>query len=127
MTCHEDSLCLLDDRPSTERTLEIVVLGESLQRDVDRALKLLRARVDDVRKHTALCRLVYVVRVARREQRDHGAESLVDDLRDQLERLRGREPDADQGNVGALLLGHRRDPTYSSCAITSWPSSDTTF
>ena len=45
VTCHQDPLRLLDRGPAPERSLEAVVLGEALQRDVDRALQLLEAAV----------------------------------------------------------------------------------
>ena len=39
---HQDALRLLDHRPASECALQVVVLGEALQGDVDRALQLLR-------------------------------------------------------------------------------------
>src|SRR5690348_17812522 len=51
---HQDSLGLLDDRAAPECALEAVVLGEALQRDVDRALQLVGGRVDDVCEDAAL-------------------------------------------------------------------------
>jgi len=44
-----------------------VILGKALQGDVDRALKLLGSRVDDVGEDAALGRLVDVCRVGGRE------------------------------------------------------------
>ena len=38
VTRHQDALRLLDDGAATERALKAVVLGEALQRDLDRAL-----------------------------------------------------------------------------------------
>ena len=38
---HQDPLRLLDHGPASERPLQVVVFGEALQRDVDRALQLL--------------------------------------------------------------------------------------
>src|SRR4029077_4957640 len=49
ITLHQDPLGPLGDGSSAERALERVVLGETLQRDVDRALHLLQIRgVGDV-------------------------------------------------------------------------------
>ena len=39
---HEDALRLLDQRAAPEGSLQALVLGEALQRDVDRALQFLR-------------------------------------------------------------------------------------
>ncbi len=50
---HEDALRLLDHRPSTEGTLEALVLGEPLQRDVDRTRESLRLVVQDVGEDSA--------------------------------------------------------------------------
>ena len=60
--CHEDALGLLDQSAPPEGALQAVVLGESLEGDVDRALELLRGAVDDVREDAASRRLVDVGR-----------------------------------------------------------------
>jgi hypothetical protein len=85
VACHQDSLRLFDDRPPTECSLEALVLGEALQRDVDRALQLLGVGIDDVGEDAAPRRLMDVGGISGREQRDHRAGRFVDDLRDQLE------------------------------------------
>jgi hypothetical protein len=54
MAGHQDALCLLDQRATAERALQAVVLGEPLQGDVDRALQLFGAGVDDVGEDAAL-------------------------------------------------------------------------
>jgi DNA-binding NarL/FixJ family response regulator len=77
------------------------------QRDVDRALQLLGATVDDVGEHAALGRLVHVGGVLGRQQRDHRAGRLADDLRDQLQRVLGVQTQPDQRHIGPLPGGHR--------------------
>ena len=47
--------------------------------------------------------------VSGREQRDHRAGRFVDDLRDQLERVLGAQPQPDQRHVGMLPRRHRTD------------------
>ena len=69
---HEDPLRLLDRCPAPERALQAVVFGEALQRDVDRALQLFRAAVDDVGKDASLGGLVDVGGILGREQRSPG-------------------------------------------------------
>jgi len=54
---HQDALRLLDQRPPPERSLQVVVLGEALEGDIDRALQLLGIGVDDVGEDAALGRL----------------------------------------------------------------------
>jgi hypothetical protein len=56
MASHQNAFRLLDHGPAPERSLQIVVLGEALQRDVDRALQLFGAGVDDVGEDAALGR-----------------------------------------------------------------------
>ena len=109
MARHQDSLRLLDHRPAPECALQVVVLREALQRDVDRALQLLRRRVDDVGEDAALGRLVDVGGILRREQRDHRAGGLADDLRDQVERVVGGEAEPDERDVRLLARGDRGD------------------
>jgi hypothetical protein len=106
---HQDPFRLLDRRPPPERALQAVVLGETLQRDVDRALQLLGAAVDNVGEDAALGGLVHVRRVLRREQRDHRTRRLADDLRDQLERVLGVQAETNKRDVRPLPGGHRAD------------------
>src|SRR4051794_13103141 len=54
MTLHQDALCPLGDRSTAERALEVVVLRESAEHDVDRALPVLDVGVCDVREDSAL-------------------------------------------------------------------------
>ena len=72
--------------------------------------------VDDVGEDAALGRLVDVGGILRREQRDHRAGGLVDDLRDQLERVLGAEPEPDERDVGVLSRGHRADLAHVDLA-----------
>ena len=109
MAGHEDALRLLDCRPSAERALEALVLAEALQRDVDRALQLLGAAIDDVGEDAAFRRLTDVCRVVCGEERDHGAGGLADDLRDQVERVFRAHAESDEGDVGSLAFGRRAD------------------
>ena len=109
VACHQDPFRLLDHGAAPERPLQVVVLGEALQGDVDRALQLLGVGVDDVGEHAPLRGLVDVGGIVGREQRDHRAGGLVHDLRDQLERVLGAQPEPDQGDVGALPRGHGAD------------------
>ena len=99
---HQDSFCLLDHGAASERSLQVVVLGEALQRDVDRALQLLGAGVDDVGEDASFGRLADVGGILGREQRDHRAGGFVDDLADQLERVLGGEAEPDERDVGML-------------------------
>ena len=84
--------------------------AEALERDVDRALQLVRCAVDDVGEDTALRGLVDVRRVVGVEDRDHGAGRLADDLGDQLQRVLGARPEPDQRDVGVLPGGDRARP-----------------
>ena len=106
---HQDPLRLLDRRATPERALQAVVLGEALQGDVDRALQLLRGVLDDVRKHAPLGGFVDVAGVLGRQQRDHRAGGLADDLGDQVEGMVGVQAQPDQCDVGPLSGGHRAD------------------
>jgi hypothetical protein len=63
---HQDAFRLLDQSSSAECSLELLILGEPLQGDVDRALKLGSISVHDVGEHAALCRFADVRRVLRR-------------------------------------------------------------
>jgi hypothetical protein len=107
--CHQDPLGLLDQSAASERSLQAVVLGEALKRDVDRALKLLRAPVDDVGEDSTLGGFMHVRRVFCRQECDHRAGSLADDLRDQLERVLGVQPKTDEGDVRPLPGRDRAD------------------
>jgi hypothetical protein len=82
---HENPLRLLDHGPPAECTLQALIFGEALQRDVDRACELLRVVVEDVREDAALRSFMDVGGVLRRQQRDHRAGGLADDLADQVE------------------------------------------
>ena len=106
---HQDSLRLLDHRAAAERSLQVVVLGEPLQGDVDRALQLLGGRVDEIGEDAAFRRLPDICRILGGEQRDHGAAGLLDDLLDQLERMLRRETEPDKRDIGVLPRGHRGD------------------
>jgi hypothetical protein len=86
---HQDPLGLLDRGSAPERSLQAVVLGEALQRNVDRARELSGIVVEDVGEDPALGRFVHVGRVLGREERDHGARGFADDLVDQGERVLG--------------------------------------
>jgi len=50
---HQDALCLFDHGAASEGSLQAVVFGEALQRDVDRALQLFGGGVDDVGEDAA--------------------------------------------------------------------------
>jgi hypothetical protein len=104
MAGHQDSLRLFDHRSAAESSLEVVVLGEALESDVDRALQLLRSGVDEVGEDSPLGRLADIGRVLGGEQRDDGAARLVDDLLDQLERVLRRDTEPDQSDVGLFPL-----------------------
>src|SRR5689334_12301901 len=82
---HQDPLGLLDLRAPPESSLEILILGETLERDVDRALQLIGTAVDDVRKHASLGSLMDIRRVVRMQERNHRTRGLSNDLPDQLE------------------------------------------
>ena len=109
VTRHQDAFRLLDHRPTAERSLQVLIFSEALQRDVDGALQLLGVGVDDVREHATPGRLVDVGRIPGREQRDDGTRRGVDDLRDQFERVIGAQPKADKRDVGVLPRSHRAD------------------
>ena len=106
---HQDALGLLDRGAAPEGALEVVVLGEALQRDVDRALQLLGSAVDDVGEDAALGRLADVRGVVGVEERDHRAGRFADDLADQIERMLGGEPEPDDRDVRLLPRGLRAD------------------
>jgi len=82
---HEDALRLFYDRASPKRSLQVLILAESLQCDVDRALQLISGSVDDVGEYPAFGSFVNVRRVACVKNCDHGAGGFANDLRDQLE------------------------------------------
>jgi hypothetical protein len=56
---------------------------------------------------------VDVLRILRRQQRDHGAGCLADDFRDQLEGMLGAQPQPDERDVGLLPCRHGADATSS--------------
>ena len=99
---HQDPLRLLDQGPPAERALQRLVLGEALERDVDRALQLFRRAVDDVGEDAALRGLVDVGRVVGVQDRDHRARRLAHDLGDERQRVLGALAESDQGDVGVL-------------------------
>ena len=104
---HQDSFRLLDDGASPEGALQVLVLGEALERHVDRALQLLGRRVDEIRKNAALGRFEHIGRVFCRKQRDDGAARFLDDLLDQLERMLRGEAETDERDIGVLTRCHR--------------------
>ena len=106
---HQDPLRLLDQRPTPERALQALVLGEALERDVDRALQLLGGAVDDVGEDAALRGLVDIVGIVGVQDRDHRAGRLAHDLGDQLERVHRALAEPDQRDVGMLPRGDRPD------------------
>ena len=94
---------------ASECTLQAVVFGEALQGDVDRALQLFGGCVDDVGEDASFRGLVDVGGIACREQCDHGAGGLADDLADQLEGVLEGEAESDERDVGLFLRGDRAD------------------
>jgi hypothetical protein len=106
---HEDPLRLLDHRPPSESSLQVVVLGEPLERNVDRALQLLGGRVDEVSENAAFGRLADVSRVFGGQQRDHRATGFADNLLDQLERVLRRETEPDERDIRLFPCSHRGD------------------
>ncbi len=109
MAGHQDPLRLLDRGPPPKRSLQAVVLGETLQCDVDRALELGRGVLDDVRKHAPLGGLVHVGGILGRQQCDHRAGRLADDLGDQVEGMLGVQTQSHQCDVGPLSGCHGAD------------------
>jgi hypothetical protein len=89
---HQDALRLLDHSAAPECALQVVKLREPLQGDVDRALELLRGGVHDVGEDAALGRFEHIRRIADRQERDHRARRLTDDLGDQRQSVLRREP-----------------------------------
>src|SRR5579862_1709432 len=65
VTTHQNSLSLFDRRAPPKGSLEVLILGKTLERDVDRALQLIRTAIDDVCEHASLSSLVDVRRVVR--------------------------------------------------------------
>ncbi len=94
--------CSIMARRPPERALEALILPEALQRDVDRALQLLGRAVDDVGEDAARRRRADVGRIVGVQDRDHRTGGLADDLRDQLEGMRGTRPEPDQRDVRVL-------------------------
>src|SRR5213596_1607330 len=106
MALHQDPLGPLGDGSSSERSLERVVLGESLQRDVDRALHLLQIScVGDVGEDAETSRLVDERAILYVEDRDDRAGRLTDDRTDELKGLLGVLSDDDEGDVGQRSNG----------------------
>jgi hypothetical protein len=83
-----------------ERSLQVVVVGETQQRDVDRALQLVRRRVDEAGENTAPGRRAHKGAVLGREQRNHRTTGQLRDLLDQHERALRVESQLDQGQIG---------------------------
>ena len=108
MPRHEDALRLLDERAPAEGALKALILRESLQGDVDRALERVGIVIHDVGEDTALRSLVHVSRVVCGQQSDHGAGGFTDDLGDQVERVLRIQPEPDEGRVWPLLSRSRR-------------------
>ena len=106
---HQDAFCLLNHCSTSECALKVVVLGEALQRDVDRALEFHGIVVENVCEDTTLGRFADVRWVTGGEQRDHWAGRLVDDLGDQVKRVLGAQTEPDKSDVGALPRGHLCD------------------
>src|SRR4029078_11774497 len=77
-----------DKSAACAAAFECVVLGEALEGDLDRALELVGVAVDDVGEDPAAGGLPDVVGVSYLEECDHRAGGLVDDLADQVERVR---------------------------------------
>src|SRR5579872_4838702 len=106
---HQDTFRLLDHRPTPEGSLQAVVLRETLQRYIDRALQLFRARVHDVGEHTTLGGLTDIRGIPDGEQRDHRTGRFMDDLPDQVKRVLGGEAKPNKRDIRMLLRGDRRD------------------
>ena len=110
LTLHQDPLGPLGDGSSSERSLERVVLGETLQRDIDRALHLLQIScVGDVGEDPETSRPVDERSILYVEDRDDRAGRLTDDRADELEGLVGLLSDDDEGDVGQRRDGHSAD------------------
>ena len=77
--------------------------------DVERALELVRLAVREVGEDTALGRLSDEARILDLEHRDHRARRLLDDPRDQPERILGALADGDERDVGRRVGRHRGD------------------
>ena len=113
--------------PPPERSLQVVVLGEPLQRDVDRALQLLRGGVHEVGEDSSFGRLPDISRILRREQRNHGTAGFADDLLDQLERVLRGEAEPYECDVRVLSrrhCSHCRDVDFSSDHLVPEPTDD---
>ena len=106
---HEDALGALGLGAAPEGALQVVVLRETAERDVERALQLLGRAVDDVGEDAALGGLVDERGVMALEHRDHRAVGLADDPLDQLQRVRRARAEADECDVGVLVRGQRAD------------------
>ena len=109
---HQDSLGAFDRGATSERPLEIVVLGEPSQHDVNRALPILDVVVRDVSEHAPLGGFLDEPRIWGVQQDNHRASGFMHDLVDQVERVLGALAQADQRNVGSLPGGDRADVRY---------------
>jgi len=74
-----------DGAPPLNRALQALNVGEPFQRDVDRALQLVRAAVNDVGVQATICGLLHPHSVMGGEDCDHRAICFAHDLRDHLE------------------------------------------
>jgi len=109
MAFHEDSFGTLDHGATPEGALEVVVLSESTQDYVDRALPVLDIVIGDMREHTAFGCFLDERGVRPVQKDDDGAGSLMHDLVDQIERVlgAGRVPLGPEagGIIAAAWLG----------------------
>jgi anti-sigma B factor antagonist len=105
---HEDPFRPLGHRPTGERPLKIVVLGEASKHDVDGTLHLLWIMaIGDVGEDASLGGLVDERPILHVEDGDHRARGLVNDPVDQLQGLRSPFVHDHDGDIGALVS---RDP-----------------
>ena len=98
---HQDPLCPLRDGAPPEGALERVVLGETLERDVHRALRLFEiAGMGDGGEDPEPGRLVDERAILHVEDGDDRARSLAHDRADELERFIRVVADDDEGDIG---------------------------
>lgn len=100
VSLHQNSLGPLRARALCEGALQAVVAGEAAEGDVERTLKLLCRRVDDVCEDSALGRPIDERGVACFEHRDDGAFALVHNALDQTQGVFGAWSEADESDVG---------------------------
>ena len=124
---HHDSLRALDHGAARERSLEVGVLGVAAKRDVDRALHLIGAPVDDVGEDAALRGLVDPGRIVRLEQRNHWTGRLAHDLGDHVERVLAADAEPHERQIRVLALGcgrHVRDLEFPRDHLVPEPGHD---